>query len=192
LEAAFVTVKEMKPAMDSRSRFALAVTVTLVGAAALVLALATSPEVLPRESPRPPRTAIPRSTALDPAQAASASAPAPLPVEGASAAREVPLPPEATGAALSSMSSEENDPIPPELPQTPEWRHGKLVRITGLLERDVTRLEQERELARTRGDAAEARRLDVQIVRHRARLESLRAESASVAASATVAEAAAP
>ena len=74
-----------------------------------------------------------------------------------------------------------NDPIEPELPQTPEWRHGKLVRITELLGRDVERLEQERRAAEVRGDTAEARRLEVQLTRQRARLVALHEETEALA-----------
>lgn len=73
-----------------------------------------------------------------------------------------------------------NEPIEPEKPQTPAWRHGKLVRITELLDRDVERLEQERVAAEKRGDAAEAKRLEVRIMRHRARLTKLRDETAAL------------
>ncbi|WP_257451423.1 hypothetical protein [Archangium lipolyticum] len=75
---------------------------------------------------------------------------------------------------------QENDPIEPEKPQTAAWRHEKMVRITELLGRDVERLEQERAAARTRGDEAEARRLEVQLTRHRARLGKLREETVAL------------
>jgi hypothetical protein len=76
---------------------------------------------------------------------------------------------------------QENDPIEPELPQTAAWRHEKLVRITELMDRDVERLEAERRAASARGDETESRRLAVQLARHRARLGSLREETAVVA-----------
>ena len=182
-------MKEKKPEMDSRSRFALAVTVTVVGAVGLVLALVTSPDVLPRESPPAPRTALSRPAVASASPRAEAVASAAV---RAPAAQGVPPASEGSSQAVSAEEAPENDPILPELPQTPEWRHGKLVRITSLLERDVTRLEAERERARARGDADEARRLEVQVLRHRARLESLRAESAALGSAATVAEATAP
>jgi len=72
---------------------------------------------------------------------------------------------------------QQNDPIEPEKPQTAEWKHGKMVRISELVERDVERLEQERLTAEQRGDGEEARRLEVQLKRHRARLGKLRDET---------------
>jgi hypothetical protein len=91
----------------------------------------------------------------------------------------------AAGEASLSESEEanpqENDPIEPEKPQTAAWRHEKLVRITELLDRDVARLEVERQAARSRGDEAESRRLAVLLTRHRARLGSLREETAVMA-----------
>ena len=87
-------------------------------------------------------------------------------------------PPESEEA---SSPPQENDPIEPEKPQTAVWRHEKLVRITELLDRDVERLDRERHAARARGDAAEAGRLAVQLARHRARLGSLRDETAAMA-----------
>ncbi|HEX8439621.1 hypothetical protein [Archangium sp.] len=76
---------------------------------------------------------------------------------------------------------QENDPIEPEKPQTAAWKHGKMVRISELLGRDVERLEQERLSAEKRGDSAEARRLEVQLSRHKARLGTLREEMAALA-----------
>ncbi|WP_395853618.1 hypothetical protein [Cystobacter fuscus] len=135
----------------------------------------------------------PEPSAAVPSAAAAASVPGPSesppsapsrvaagPASTASqefAAREA-SPPESGDA---DSPPQENDPIEPEQPQTAEWRHGKLVRITELLERDVDRLEVERQAASARGDEAESRRLAVQLARHRARLGSLREETAVVA-----------
>lgn len=74
-----------------------------------------------------------------------------------------------------------NDPIEPEKPQTAAWRHEKMVRLTQLMTRDVARLEQERKDAESRGDTAEAKRLEVQISRHQARLGRLNEETAALA-----------
>jgi hypothetical protein len=69
-----------------------------------------------------------------------------------------------------------NDPIVPEKPQTARWRLGKTERITALLEKDVERLERERDAAGVRGDTAERQRLDTLIQRHRERMKMLREE----------------
>ncbi|WNG13663.1 hypothetical protein [Cystobacter fuscus] len=117
--------------------------------------------------PSEPPPSAPSSVAAGPASTASQEF----------AAREE-SPPESGDAA---SPPQENDPIEPEQPQTAAWRHGKLVRITELLDRDVERLEAERQAASARGDEAESRRLVVQLARHRARLGSLREETAVVA-----------
>ncbi|PTL83327.1 hypothetical protein [Vitiosangium sp. GDMCC 1.1324] len=82
---------------------------------------------------------------------------------------------------VANPPPQQNDPIEPEKPQTAAWRHGKLVRITELLGRDLERLEKERKDAESRGDAAEAKRLEVQLARHRERLGRLREETAELA-----------
>jgi hypothetical protein len=69
-----------------------------------------------------------------------------------------------------------NDPIEPEKPQTARWKLGKTERITSLLEKDVARLEQERDAAGTRGDVAERQRLDILIQRHKERVQKLKEE----------------
>jgi hypothetical protein len=104
-------------------------------------------------------------------------------VSGGPRATVVPIQPgdEVPELGVENTSSEPNDPIAPEKPQTAAWRHGKMVRITELLGRDVERLEQERKQADARGDEAEAKRLEVQLARHRARLGQLREETAALA-----------
>jgi hypothetical protein len=86
---------------------------------------------------------------------------------------------------VANPLSQHNDPIEPEKPQTAAWKHGKLERMTELLGRDVERLEQERQAAEERGDEAEAKRLEVQISRHRARLDRLHAQKAALAGQAS-------
>ncbi|MCP3140103.1 hypothetical protein [Pyxidicoccus xibeiensis] len=71
---------------------------------------------------------------------------------------------------------QENDPIPPELPQTPQWRLEKTTHITTLLGRDVERLEREHEAAEARGDETRSAQLQTLLKRHRARLHELREE----------------
>lgn len=113
----------------------------------------------PRAVESPPRTT----------SASSAVEPSAAPVES--------LP----SLEVANPLPQRNDPIEPEQPQTAEWKHGKLVRITEVLARDVERLEGELQAARGRGDAGEARRLEVQISRNRARLASLREETEALA-----------
>jgi len=71
---------------------------------------------------------------------------------------------------------QENDAIPPELPQTPQWRLEKTTHLTALLGRDVERLEREREAAEARGDARRSSELETLLRRNRARLHELREE----------------
>lgn len=82
--------------------------------------------------------------------------------------------------ALASMPSPvQNDPILPELPQTARWKSEKAQHLTGLLQRDVARLVQERDAARTRGDATRAAQLDVLLTRSHAQLERVQREAAA-------------
>lgn len=164
--------------MNPRFRFVVPLAACLVLGGALPWALrdmssAPSPET---SAAAPSASAPPPSG--PPASVGSGAAAGPAPAASqALAAMEEP-PPE---SEESDSPPQENDPIEPEKPQTAAWRHVKLVRITGLLERDVERLEAERQAARARGDEAEARRLAVQLARHRARLGSLREETVVMA-----------
>lgn len=71
----------------------------------------------------------------------------------------------------------ENDPIEPELPQTPEWKLEKTVHIAALVDRHIGRLESERAAAESRGDRAEAQRLEVRLARQKQRLEGIHGEA---------------
>ncbi|ATB29363.1 hypothetical protein [Melittangium boletus] len=171
--------------MNPRSRIAFPLVGCLLGTAWLVLALATSPEILPSEERARPRSELspppPAASSWEPGTVRAVpleSAPPPeLRLPDATAALDAPWPEPEDGESPPQV----NEPIEPEQPQTAAWRHGKLVRITELLDRDVERLERERERAQARGDGAEARRLAVQLSRHRARLGSLRAETTVLA-----------
>jgi hypothetical protein len=101
-------------------------------------------------------------------------------------ATAVPLKPEDEVPELESSNPlpQENDPIEPEKPQTARWRLGKTERITELLDRDVRRLERERDEAGARGDTGERQRLDILIRREQTRLTRLREEIAELAAQA--------
>lgn len=177
--------------MNNRSRWIppLAAGVLLGGALALRF-LWPVPDTEP--SVREMQHAMMVSTPVVPASMSSRAAPVrPAPkkaeahaqVSGGLRATVVPIQPgdEVPQLGVENTSSQPNDPIQPEKPQTAAWRHGKMVRITELLGRDVERLEQERKQAEARGDEAEAKRLEVRLARHRARLGQLREETAALA-----------
>lgn len=131
------------------------------------VAVGTSAPRAPQPPPRPPERAA--------GTAPSVSAPAPEAPRGAT---EVPIQP---GDVVPEPESpnplpQVNDPIEPEKPQTARWKLGKTERITSLLEKDVARLEQERDAAGTRGDAAERQRLDILIQRNKERVQKLQEE----------------
>jgi hypothetical protein len=180
--------------MNSRSRIVPPLAAALLLGAALALRfLALAPDAEPevRESP-----AVKEATVVAPSPApvsptATPAKPEPVKAEARGAeARPATVVPFGPGDVVPEPEVEnappqENDPIEPEKPQTAAWKHGKLVRITELLGRDVERLEQERLAAEKRGDAAEAKRLEVQLSRHRARLGTLREETAAMAEAAS-------
>jgi hypothetical protein len=130
-----------------------------------------------------PVAPAPVSSSAAPVKAAPVKAQAHAEVSEGPRATVVPIQPgdEVPQLGVENVSRQPNDPIEPEKPQTAAWRHGKMVRITELLGRDVERLEQERKQAEARGDEAEAKRLEVQLARHRARLGQLREETAALA-----------
>jgi hypothetical protein len=177
--------------MKTRSRFVpLLAAALLLGAALALRFFWSTPELEPSAAGE--RPSVKASRAEAPAPVAPAAAPvkpepvkaeAPAQVAEVRAATVVPLGPgdEVPEIPPEVVSSEPNDPILPEKPQTAAWKHQKTVRITELLDRDVERLEGERKAAEARGDAEEARRLEVQLARHRARLGKLREESAALA-----------
>jgi hypothetical protein len=144
-----------------------------------------SPEARPTSAPVPPPSApTPAArTSRPPPQAPSATAEHDGHPHDAT---EVPLKPEDEVPELESSNPlpQENDPIEPEKPQTARWRLGKTERITALLDRDVRRLERERDEAGARGDTGERQRLDILIRREQTRLTRLREEIAELAAQA--------
>ncbi len=178
--------------MNSRSRIVPPLAaVLLLGAALALRFLWPAPEAEPQVQ-EPSSVKAPTAVAPVPAPVSPASTsvrPEPMKVE---AHAEVAEEPRATVVPIvpgdvvpepevENAPSQENDPIEPEKPQTAAWKHGKMVRISELLGRDVERLEQERLAAEKRGDSAEAKRLEVQLSRHRARLGTLREELAALA-----------
>ncbi|QRK13540.1 hypothetical protein JQX13_09800 [Archangium violaceum] len=179
--------------MNNRSRFVPPLAAGLLLGAALALRIFwPGPEVRPSEKAGPRVTASPVASTPTP-PVVSPVVPAPTNPEPVKAAPRmeiaegrgtvVPLGPgdEVPEPEVANPLPQQNDPIEPEKPQTAAWRHGKLVRITELLGRDIERLEQERKEAESRGDGAEARRLEVQLTRHRERLGRLREETAALA-----------
>ncbi|WP_375768685.1 hypothetical protein [Archangium gephyra] len=183
--------------MNNRSRFLLPLGAALLLGAALVLRfLLTGPEATAPAATAPSMTASPASTAASESSPAAVrgqpsalvkSEPRAVVSSEGRGATVVPTGPgdEVPEPEVENAPPQQNDPIKPELPQTAEWKHGKLVRITELMERDVERLEEERAVAEANGDKEEAKRLEVQLSRHRARLTKLNEETAALAGQAS-------
>ncbi|HYO58237.1 hypothetical protein [Archangium sp.] len=184
--------------MNNRSRFVPPLAAALLLGAALALYfLWPESDAGPSDREMPSTTVSPASA---PASPAAARAPQPEPVKSEPVksephavaaegprATEVPIGPGdvVPEPEVANPPPQQNDPIEPEKPQTAEWKHGKLVRITELLGRDVERLEQEREAAEASGNKEEAKRLEVQLARHRARLDKLHEQKAALAGQAS-------
>lgn len=176
--------------MNNRSRVLLPLGAALLLGAALVLRLfLTGPEVTASAGTPPPTTVSPSASVSAPA-APRAQPPAPVKSEphavASSEGRAATVVPIGPGDVVPEPEVEnappqQNDPIEPEKPQTPEWKHGKLVRMTELMERDVERLEEERLVAEANGNTEEAKRLQVQISRSRASLMKLHEQRAGLA-----------
>ncbi len=178
--------------MRSRSLLFLPLGAALLLASALALHFLLSepePEAAPAwASPvtvAPPATAATAPTNPEPVKAPQAQAPVAR-VEVTQAGERATVVPIQPGDLVPEPEVEnpppqQNDPIEPEKPQTAAWKHGKMVRMSELLERDVDRLEEERLAAEKRGDGEEAKRLEVQLRRHRARLGKLREETETLA-----------
>lgn len=176
--------------MNNRSRFVPPLAAGLLLGAALALRIFwPGPEVGSSEKESPRVTASPvTSTPVPPMAPVSASTkPEPVRAEPRVEVAEgrgtvVPRRPgdEVPEPEVANPLPQRNDSIEPEQPRTAAWQHGKMVRITELLGRDLERLEQERKEAESRGDGVEARRLEVQLTRHRERLSRLREETAAL------------
>ena len=184
--------------MNDRSRFLLPLGAALLLGAALVLRLLfTGAEASAPAGPPPSLTVSPASPSASGSSPAAGRAQPSTPVKsepGAVAsssegrgATEVPIGPGdvVPEPEVANPPPQQNDPIQPEKPQTAEWKHGKLVRITELMARDVERLEEERAVAEANGNKEEAKRLEVQLSRHRARLEKLNEQTAAMAGQAS-------
>lgn len=172
--------------LNSRVVLPLAGAVVLVGA---VLGVVLWPEPSsPPVAPEPPRSDVAAPTVVPEVRAPPARAPvqpsAPAPTVQAPAPEAPPnatVVPTGPGDEVPEPESpnplpQVNDPIVPEKPQTARWRLEKTERITSLLTRDMTRLEQARDAAAASGNAQERQRLEVVIRRQQERLIKLREE----------------
>lgn len=188
--------------MNNRSRLLLPLGAALLLGAALVLRfLLTGPEAVSSSGQPLPPGMTPASSSASTSASTPAAARVQRPEPGKSEPHEVALEGPATVVPIGpgdmvpepeveNAPPQQNDPIEPEKPQTAEWKHGKLVRITELMERDVERLEEERLAAEASGNTEEARRLKVQLSRHRANLEKLHEQKAALAGQASQEQAA--
>ncbi|MBN8470461.1 hypothetical protein JYJ95_28475 [Corallococcus exiguus] len=82
---------------------------------------------------------------------------------------------------VANAPPQQNDPIEEEKPQTARWKLEKTEHIATLLGRDVSRLEGERQEAKSRGDKARVDQVDALLQRHRVRLDELREEARTLA-----------
>jgi hypothetical protein len=172
---------------SSRLVLPLAGAVVLIGA---VLGVVLWPEPSTPLVPEPPRPEAAVTPAAPTAREPVAPARAPVQPGAPAPAVQAPAPeapPNATVVPLgpgdvvpepevANPLPQVNDPIEPEKPQTARWRLEKTERITSLLTRDVTRLEQERDAAAAQGNEQERQRLDTVIRRQQERLSKLRGE----------------
>lgn len=184
--------------MNNRSRVLLPLGAALVLGAALMLRFMPTgplPAVAPAGAP-PPVTVSPSAPSKPvaiPAAARERLAEKVKSRQGAGVTAEerratvVPIGPGdvVPEPEVANPLPQQNDPIEPEKPQTAEWKHGKLVRMTELMTRDVERLEEERAAAEASGNKEEARRLAIQLSRHRARLATLHEQTATLAGQAS-------
>ncbi|HYV45642.1 MAG TPA: hypothetical protein VFA20_12320 [Myxococcaceae bacterium] len=104
--------------------------------------------------------------------------PAPAPVTASRSPAGAPeLPPD-----VSPTPSEEESAIPPEAPQTVEWKLGKTELILDSLGKRVQRLEKEIQEAEARGDRETARRQRLLLDRSRQRMAELERDVAAMKA----------
>lgn len=182
--------------MNNRSRFLLPLGAALLLGAVLVLRLLLTGPQAGTPAGAPPPTVSPGTTSASVSAPAAVRAQPAAPVKtGPEAvvssegrgATEVPIGPDdvVPEPEVANPLPQQNEPIEPEKPQTAEWKQGKLVRITELMTRDVERLEAERAAAEAGGNKEEAKRLAVQLSRHRARLNKLHEETAALAGQAS-------
>ena len=95
---------------------------------------------------------------------------------------------EAPSLPRDDAPPQENDPIEPELPQTPAWRRDKTLHAAALVDRQVARLDEQVAQAEASGDAGRARLLRVRADRQRKRLAAIREQAEALQAEALAAE----
>jgi len=106
-----------------------------------------------------------------PAATAPAPAPAPIAAPQGTPPGAPELPPN-----VSPTPSEDDLAIPPEAPQTAEWKQGKTELILDSLGKRVQRLEKEIQEAEARGDQETAKRQRILLDRSRRRIAELKAD----------------
>ena len=133
----------------------------------------------------------PAAVAPNPAPAHDAQTPPPAPntelpqegrvyFPGQGYATVVPTDPAQAPAPVDeNQPTVESPPIPPEQPQTPEWREAKARAAEGMVQAKLSAMEKEVEQARASGDGARLRRAEAALSRQRALHEVVRAEAAS-------------
>ncbi len=162
----------------------------LVGGAIVVIG-ALLFALRPAEPPAPPPvTSVPVTTAAPPPPPASTSA-APPPVVSASATQSnliwnedagvymmkldngelLPLPPGVTSASIAP-------PLPPEKPQTPEWKLEKTQRIFSLVGDRAKSVDKDADALEKAGKKQEAAEKRILATRLRKQMESMKSEMA--------------
>lgn len=162
---------------SNRLRWLLGTTAAMV--VALGLAYRWS-DRSPPSPPPPPRTEEaprnePTAPPARPPAPAPTSAPVTAPPAGTPGAPE--LPPD-----VSATPSEDQMAIPPEAPQTVEWKLGKTELILESLGKRVQRLEKEIQEADARGDQETAKRQRILLDRSKQRMAALERDVAAMKA----------
>jgi hypothetical protein len=139
---------------------------------------APAPEEPPAEERPPAPVPVPAP--------APVSRPAPPPPTGSAASQppgqsSAPGAPELPPTAVAPGTGEDLE-IPPEAPQTPEWKLGKTELILDSLGKRVQRLEKEIQAAEARGDQETARRQRILLDRSRQRMAALERDAAAMRA----------
>lgn len=176
-----------------RPRILLPAGLAIAAAAAILIWRMSWEDPAPVEAALPAAAeepARPQPPALPPAPPPATPGPAPMGqaprVEPASGRVEptgdvvVPPAPGDWPPSAEVAAEEAPPPIPPEQPQTPEWRAQKVRRVVKLMEQRAARLEQEIAEARQGGDEAKARRQELLLGRMRQRMVELNAQAATL------------
>jgi len=121
----------------------------------------------------PPAEEAPHREA--PARPPAAPAPAPAAAPATAPQGTTPGAPELP-PNVSPTPSEDDLAVPPEAPQTAEWKQGKTGLILDSLGKRVQRLEKEIQEAEARGDQETAKRQRILLDRSRQRIAELKAD----------------